>query len=173
MRSSSIMTSHDIFLEWCSCDSATLVHMRRQHLDKQRYGLLYLFIGDMNECFCCYIVITNGEKSYERRNSSVTGRPCHRRYFHCSCTTPSGGEASRVHGLTTRRACVWYTLFISYHFLFIRLFLFLLCVYCYSILLTIISFMSHPFSIIVLFFSLKSVLLYTISLFIFRVRSVF
>ena len=54
-------------------------------------------------------------------------------------------------------------------FIFVRLFLFLLCLYCYSILLTIILFASRPFLVVRLLVSLKRVLLDNISLFIVRV----
>ena len=45
-----------IFLEWCSCNSATLVHMRRQNPDKPWYRLLSLLIGNLNESFFAVIV---------------------------------------------------------------------------------------------------------------------
>ena len=51
--------------------------------------------------FCCYIVIINFEEGWLQQNSSVTCRPRQSHYFNCPCTPPSGGGASRVHGLTT------------------------------------------------------------------------
>ena len=64
------------------------------------------------------------------------------------------------------RSYLWYTLFIWYHFLFIRLFLFILCVYCYIIILNIVLLIQHTFLIIGLFVS--CVLLYIICLFFFE-----
>ena len=51
------------------------------------------------------------------------------------------------------RSYLCYKLFIWYHFLLIRLSLFLLCVYCYIIIFEMIFFIQHPFLIIILLFS--------------------
>ena len=51
------------------------------------------------------------------------------------------------------RSYLWYTLFIWCGFLFIRIFVFLLCLYCYIILLKIVLLIQHTFPIIRLLFS--------------------
>ena len=83
---------------------------------------------------------------------SITGIPWQHHYLHCTCNPPSGGGASRIHVTTTHQASVWYTLFISYHFLFIRLLLIILWVYFYSVLplIYIVRFTSFYHHIIVL-----------------------
>ena len=48
---------------------------------------------------------------------------------------------------------LWYTLFISYHFLFFRISLFLLFVYRYIIIIKIVLLIWHPLLIIKLLFS--------------------
>ena len=51
--------------------------------------------------FCCYIVITNGEEGWARRNSSVTFIHRHSHYFHCPYTFPLGCVVSCVYSSTT------------------------------------------------------------------------
>ena len=48
---------------------------------------------------------------------------------------------------------LWYTLFIWNNYLFVRLLLFILCVYFYIIILEILLFIKYPFSIVRLLFS--------------------
>ena len=56
--------------------------------------------------FCYYIVITNGEEGWARRNYSVTFRHRHCHYFHCPYTFPSGCVASCVYSSTTFRESI-------------------------------------------------------------------
>ena len=86
MSSSSMMSSPDILLEWFSHNSATLFWMKRRRLNKRWYGLLSFVIVDMNERFRYYIVNTNGEELWARRNSSFTVRHWQSHYFHRPCT---------------------------------------------------------------------------------------
>ena len=62
VRSSSRMSSPDILLEWCYRVSATLVQMRKGHRDKRWYGRLSFLLGEFNELFCCYIIVTRDRR---------------------------------------------------------------------------------------------------------------
>ena len=84
-------------------DSDMLVQMRMRRPNTQWCCLLSLVIGEINEHFFNYIVITNIEDEWAWRNVSVTWRLWQGHYFHCNCTSPSGGGSSLVHGSTTRR----------------------------------------------------------------------
>ena len=106
VRSSSIISSQYILLEWCSCDSTILAQMRRRRPNKWWYGLLSFMLGYLNERFLLLHCHHKREEGWTQKKYYVTCRPRQHHYFHCTWIYPSGGGASRFWGSTLRRAHV-------------------------------------------------------------------
>ena len=74
--------------------------------DKQWYGFFSFVIGELNARFFLLHCHTKQKIGMGVAKTSATCRQSQSHYFHCLCTSPSGGGASLSHALTTRWAFV-------------------------------------------------------------------